>query len=87
MCCDLFGNVYSFDLVGIEYGPIIVTAVDRGDGLTLRCPACLEHLPLKKRWLGEEITCPCEGCEGRMRVNRFVVKPPHRARRSAFSRR
>jgi hypothetical protein len=66
--------VQLIDLIGLDYGPIVVTAADRGDGLTLRCPACLDHLPLKKCWLGKEITCPRQGCDGQMRVNPFVVR-------------
>jgi hypothetical protein len=66
-------RVYATELVGIHYGAIIVTAADFGRGPKVRCPACLQHLPLQKGWLGQEITCPRRGCDGRMRVNPFVT--------------
>jgi hypothetical protein len=72
-CVDVGGNVYILDLVGIEYGPIIVTAVDFGSGPLVRCPFCLAQLALHEDWLGEDVDCAEPGCEGRMRVNPFVV--------------
>lgn len=72
-CGDSGGNVYFLDLVGIEYGPIIVTASDGSDGPSVRCPACLEYLPLEEDWLGQVIDCSRSGCDGHMRVNPFVV--------------
>ena len=56
--------------------PIIVTAVDLGSGLAIRCPFCNTSKPLKKEWLGIEIKCPQEGCNGPLRVNPFVVTRP-----------
>ncbi len=56
--------------------PIIVTATDFGDGLVVRCPFCHESTPLDKDWLGQEIECPQAGCDGRLRVNPFVVERP-----------
>jgi WD40 repeat protein len=74
VCGDAGGTVYIFDLVGIEYGPIIVTAVDFGSGPVVRCPLCLAELPLPDDLLGaEEMRCTEAGCEGRMRVNPFVA--------------
>lgn len=70
---DSGGNVYILDLAGMIYGPIIVTTVDFGDGLVIRCPGCLRLIPFQKDWLGQEITCPQEGCRTRMKVNPFVV--------------
>lgn len=73
--------------MGIEYGPIIVTALDLGAGPVVRCPFCLEHLPLEEGWLGQVIDCPRPGCNGRMRLNPFVVRRPGRAPRWALWRR
>jgi hypothetical protein len=81
-CGDAGGNVYFIDLVGIAYEPIIVTAADFGHGPAVRCPFCLEQLPLEEGWLGQVIDCPRLGCEGRMRVNPFVVGPPEKRRSS-----
>jgi hypothetical protein len=73
--------------VNIQYGPIIVTAVDFGEGPAVRCPACFEQLPLGEGWLGQEIDCPRPGCEGRMRVNPFIVGPPGKRAVAAAARR
>lgn len=74
VCGDIGGNVYLIQFVGIQYGPIIVTALDLGNGPAVRCPACFEQLPFEEGWLGQEITCPRSGCDGRMRVNPFVTR-------------
>ena len=73
---DIGGNMYLVNLIGIKYKSIIVTAVDLGFGARVRCPACLTYLPLEQEWLGQEIACPEPGCDGRMRVNPFVVGGP-----------
>lgn len=86
-CGDDGGNVYPVELVGVGHGPIVVTAVDRGGGATIRCPACLEPLPLEEGWLGQVIECPRPDCEGRMRVNPLVVRRPLRRCRLALWRR
>ena len=65
--------MYFLDLVGIEYGPIIVTATDLGSGPAVRCPFCNKSSPLDEEWLGQEIECPQEGCRGPLKVNPFVV--------------
>lgn len=57
---------------GTRY-PIIVAAVDFGNGPVIRCPACVELIPLQDGWLGQEITCPREGCNGWMKVNPFIA--------------
>ena len=72
-CGDEWGNVYLLDFAGIEYGPIVVTAVNLGDGPNVRCPACSQQLPLEENWLGKVIDCPRAGCNDRMRVNPFVT--------------
>ena len=56
--------------------PIIVTPVDFGDGLVIRCPFCNKSSPFQEDWLGKEITCPQEGCGKPLKVNPFVVQPP-----------
>ena len=78
-CAGGAGGPYVIDLVGIQYGPIVATAADFGQGPTVRCPACLQDLPLEEGWLGQEITCPRPGCDRHMRVNPFVVGPPQKA--------
>ena len=73
-CGGRGGDLYSVELVGIDYGPIVVTAADSGEGLAGRCPTCLEHVPLDLGGLGQEMDCPRAGCDGRMRVNPFVAR-------------
>jgi uncharacterized OB-fold protein len=64
---------------------LVVTAIDRGDGLALRCPHCNTVHPSGRRcetcgvehrvedWRGREIACPGPDCGGPLRVNDFVV--------------
>jgi len=76
ICGDKGGSVYLVDLVGITLGPLVVTAVDLGNGLAVRCPVCCERHPLKEAWLGRVIDCPRITCHARLRVNPFVVRCP-----------
>jgi hypothetical protein len=61
--------------------PLIVTAVDFGDGHVVRCPWCnTVHSVTKERkenWLGNKVTCPNEECGGPLKVNQFVVERTH----------
>jgi len=61
--------------------PLIVTAVDFGDGHVVRCPWCnTVHTVTKERkskWLGQEIACPNDECGGPLKVNPFVVGRAH----------
>jgi hypothetical protein len=61
--------------------PLIVTAVDFGDGHVVRCPWCSTmHAVTEERkrdWLGREITCPNKECGGPLKVNPFVVERAH----------
>lgn len=76
VCGDLGGGVYLIDLIGIEYGPIIVTATDFGNGLVIRCPHCNKMIPFRDSWKGTEQECPADagGCGGPWRVNPFVFE-------------
>jgi len=53
--------------------PLIVTAVDFGSGLVVRCPWCNTTHPLIREWLGKELHCPNPDCQGPLKVNRFTV--------------
>jgi hypothetical protein len=59
----------------------IVMAVDFGNGHVVRCPWCNTVYSVtkerKKKWLGQEITCPNEECGGPLRVNPFLVERRH----------
>ncbi len=52
---------------------IILTGVDLGDGLQIRCPHCNRAYPFREEWRGEDIDCPGEDCRGPLRINSFVV--------------
>jgi hypothetical protein len=55
-------------------GPVVVTAVDLGNGPAVRCPVCFERHPLQQAWLGREMDCPGRTCHASLRVNPFVVR-------------
>jgi WD40 repeat protein len=72
--CDVMGQVYRIDLVGIDYGALVATAVDRGSRLELRCPACRKSLTVKPDGLGCVIICPAAGCGAKLFINRFALQ-------------
>ncbi len=53
--------------------PLIVTGVDFGHGLVVRCPWCNVASPFDREWRGADIACPNPDCRGPLRVNEFVV--------------
>jgi WD40 repeat protein len=69
------GALYKVDLVGIEYGPIIVTASEDEGGMVIRCPACWREHELERNLLGSVLICPTPECRLSLRVNPFVLKP------------
>jgi WD40 repeat protein len=73
VCGDAGGAVYFVDLIGIDYGPIIVSGVATEDGHRLRCPKCWHQHSLDEAWLGQVIDCPTPTCDLRLRVNPFVA--------------
>jgi len=75
MFSDEVGGVYPTELVGIAYGPLVVTAIDRGEGPKVRCPACFGDFPLGGNWLGREIGCPGRDCSARLKVNPSIAGP------------
>jgi len=74
VACGKGSNLFLVDLVGLDYGPLVVTAVDAGSGPTLRCPACRSVFPLQKAWLGAQIPCPQPGCQTPLQVNPVAIK-------------
>jgi WD40 repeat protein len=73
-CGDEVGALHVVDLVGVEYGPIVVTATERAGQLTARCPAC----GYEERWdqgeLGCVVSCRTAGCNLDLRINPFVLR-------------
>jgi len=72
VCGDVGGNLYFLGLVGITYGPIVVTAVG-GRRSVVRCPNCRQSHGLDEAWLGQVIDCPTATCDLRLRVNPFLA--------------
>ena len=68
------GGFYIIELVGSVYGPIIVTGVDAGQGLKVRCPACPSHHLFVQSQLGSELPCPTPGCGLRLKINPFFIQ-------------
>jgi len=67
------GNLYQVDLMGIAYGPIIVTARLQGTNLGVCCPICRTNLALGQNQLGSDLTCVQRDCDCRMRINPFAT--------------
>jgi len=70
--------VYRMELIGTEYGPIVVTAADGDQGPVIRCPACWQEHTLQTCQLGSDIACPIPDCGFSLRVNPFVLSHARR---------
>ena len=79
VCGDAGGAIHLARLVGIEFGPLVVSAAMQERTLFVRCPACRQRFPIDKEGLGSEITCPQPGCNTRLQVNPFLIKPAPRS--------
>jgi WD40 repeat protein len=75
-CGDAGGGVSLAHVVGIDFGPLVVTATAHGNELRVRCPTCQHSFLIEIAWLGSEISCPREGCATRLKVNSFVIQQP-----------
>jgi WD40 repeat protein len=75
-CGDEGHSLYLADLEGIEYGPIVVTAIERDGQRTVRCPRCWQNHAVVEASLGQVIDCPTLACDLTLRVNPFIVKAP-----------
>jgi len=74
VCGDEGGAVYLLKLVGLEYGPIIVTSNEGEQGIEVRCPACQHRFQIEKDSVGNEISCSQPDCTTRLKVNPFVIQ-------------
>jgi len=66
-----------FTLAGrrrVELRPPVVTAVDTGDGLQMRCPLCLHPAGVQAAQLGQDFRCPQKSCGGLLHLNPFVLR-------------
>ena len=67
-CGDAAGRVHLEDIVGLEIGPLAVTAA-----LTVRCPVCQRVFAIARDHFGIQATCPQPGCARRLRVNPLEI--------------
>lgn len=78
ICGGALGTLYCVDLVGVMYGPIVVTAVERDGALAARCPVCGRDAAITPDLLGSVIACGQRECAGggqvKMRLNPSAVR-------------
>lgn len=72
--CDLGSVVYIYELLDVNYEPLIVTPVKRARITSIICPACRNNLLLDRSWLGNVFSCPGKDCGRLLRANPFVLK-------------
>ena len=73
LACGKSGNLYLFDLIGIEFGAMIVTVFNEGKDMLVRCPVCQSTFAIQKEWLGTMITCPRPDCMIQLKINKHVL--------------
>jgi hypothetical protein len=54
--------------------PLIITAQQRGEALTVYCPACNQTSKIEKGQLDKIITCPQPDCDRKLKLNPFVTR-------------
>jgi WD40 repeat protein len=74
MCGDATGNLNVLELVGVAYGPLIVTAGWQEESLVAQCPRCRETFPAGEEMLGRPTACG--GCGAQLRLNPFALGEP-----------
>ena len=75
VCGDEGGVVYRLEVIGLRYGPIIITPAERKNGLEALCPACQQKFPIDKNQLGNQVTCPTPNCGLNLHINPFAMQP------------
>jgi len=79
VCGDHAGGVHVVDLQGMEYGPLVITAVDAADrpgDPVILCPKCHALLKDSRKLLGRTVSCPASSCDAELRINPFVASSP-----------
>ncbi len=66
------GSLFYSRVVGLTYGPIVLTAVWSDKQIIVRCPQCRQVTPIGDHSLGKVTLC--SGCGLVLRVNPFVLK-------------
>lgn len=57
-----------------DRAPLILTALETSQGLTVYCPVCNKHSPIRKEMLDTVIACPQETCKAPIKLNPFMVR-------------
>ena len=86
VCGDARGGVYILEMIGVDYGPLVVTAAERGMRFNIRCPARQHQFQIEKDRLGSEMICPQEGCCTQLKVNPFGIQQPAQRKRNWLSK-
>jgi len=73
LVCSSYNMVHDVEIVGLAYGPLIVTAAQKGQLLEVHCPSCRTIIQIEKGVPGNAITCPQADCQTRLKVNSFVI--------------
>jgi WD40 repeat protein len=69
---DNLGSLGIIELVGIEYGPLVVTAARDATRVSVRCPSCAKTVAVTEASLGCGLACP--ECGIRLRLNPFLIR-------------
>jgi WD40 repeat protein len=72
---DHGGTLHQIGLKNVDWGPIVVTAVESSPRPTFRCPACRKLWRFPETWLGRDITCPEAECKQRIRISAAARTP------------
>jgi WD40 repeat protein len=71
---DFGSDLHLLELVGLESGPVIVSAVRWKKDVQVTCPACSHTFSISPNQPGSELTCPQVGCGTRLKLNLFVIR-------------
>jgi WD40 repeat protein len=73
MCAGKGNKLYCLDVIGVTYGPLLVTPLFRSGELVASCPACGRSFTVMEQQLGQPVTCPTPECSARLRLNPFAA--------------
>ena len=69
---DKAGWLHRVELVGLDPGPVVVTAYEADSALFLQCPACRAVGPVAETTLGHGLPCPA--CGMSLRLAAYVLR-------------
>ena len=86
VCGDSGGAMYRVEMVGLQYGPLFVTAKQINRKLIVRCPVCQVVNLIGKEMMGKIIFCSNSACGSGLKVNNFLTNNKSSQSKSIFSR-